>query len=67
MMIVTNSLAIRLASLGLSQAELRRWIEAVTGQKVAQSTTSRAGRNPWRDALLAVIEKPELIKELKRD
>lgn len=56
----------RLARLGLTQAELRRWVEHVTGEAVAQSTTSRAGRNPWRDALLAVIEKPKLLEELRR-
>lgn len=61
----------RLAALGLSQAELRRWIEAVTGRRIAQSTTSRWASGdrrapPELDALLAVIERPDLLRKLKR-
>ena len=62
----------RLARLGLTQAELRRWLEAVTGRKIAQSTLSRNATgetppSPWLEALLVMLEKhPDLIKELKR-
>lgn len=63
--------AARLAALGLSQAQLRRWIKAMTGRRIDPSTTSRfmVGKrqpSPEMDALLAVIEKPELIEELRK-
>jgi hypothetical protein len=58
--------ATRLAALGVSKVQLRRWVEAVTGETVAKSTTTRAGRNPWRDALLALAEKhPAVLAEIK--
>lgn len=63
--------AASLAALGLSQVQLRRWIAALTGRQIHPTTTSRyvmgiRSTSPEMDALLAVIEKPELIEELRR-
>ena len=63
--------ASRLAALGLSQVQLRRWIEALTGRTIHQTTTSRWASGvhpttPEMDALLAVIEDPDLIEELRK-
>lgn len=48
-------------------AQVRRWVEAITGEKIAPSTMYRPGRrNPWREALVKVIEhRPELLAEIK--
>jgi hypothetical protein len=61
----------RLATIGISQTELRRWIENVTGHRLAPTTTSRWAKGhralpPEMTALLAVIENPDLLAELKR-
>lgn len=61
----------RLARLGLSQTELLRWIEAVTGHRIAATTpwrwaTGRARISPEMDALLSVIERPALLDEIRK-
>ena len=62
----------QLAALGLRQSELRRWIEDLTGRQLHKTTTSRLVRglhqpSPEMETLLAVIENPERLKELKRE
>ena len=63
--------AARLAALGLTQAQLRRWIAQLTGRTIHPMTTSRYASGdreipPALDALLATAEKhPAVLAEIK--
>jgi hypothetical protein len=50
----------------VTPAQLRRWVEAITGERIDKGTMYRPlRRNPWRQALeLLVRQRPELIEEL---
>ena len=59
------------AELGIKAPKLRRRVEEISGLPVARSTILRWLKgerqpDPWAVALLAVIEKPELIEELRK-
>lgn len=61
----------RLAAVGTDRTRFRRWIEAVTGRPMSRDRAYKIATLGRRtsvemDALLAVIEKPELIEELRR-
>lgn len=63
--------AARFAAAKVKGPALRRFVEQLAEQPVARSTIRRWQKgerqpDPWALALLAVIEKPELIEELKR-
>ena len=61
----------QLATLGLRQVELRRWIETLTGRQIHKSTTSKlAGGqhqpSPEMEALLITAENhPAVLAEIK--
>lgn len=63
--------AARLAAIGWRPVDLQRFINARSRRQIAASTISRfvTGQrqpSPEMDALLAVIEKPELLEELRK-
>lgn len=61
----------RLATLGLRQSELIRWIKALTGHQIHKSTTSKLARgvhepSPEMIALLDIAERhPAVLAEIK--
>ena len=61
----------RLATLGLRQSELRRWIETLTGRQLYKSTFSRLAHgkhqpSPEMEALLITAENhPAVLAEIK--
>jgi hypothetical protein len=61
--------ASRLAAAGMEGPELRRLAERLSGMPIARSTIPRWLKgerqpDPWAVALLAVIEKPELLEDV---